>query len=219
MGRPQVTKNNTLARSGHGACWRHRERWEKCTIHLYLACQLLVLFYDRLVRSRSYSLSQYPSYQDIGIYFGSDCRSVIPYVQDLCMRALLNHGSSRIELVRSDYNKLRSSVGRSMFALCKWWSGPPFITHLKRRAHRLFPYSFGTKVQRDESFAESHRIHLGTQGPIVAQWPITSCPKGACVSAAPCTWPVVACLIWWFQGHMSTLLSYIMLIFGRTIIS
>jgi hypothetical protein len=37
------------------------------------------VFYHRLVRSRSHSSSQWHSYQNIGIYTGSNCRSVIEY--------------------------------------------------------------------------------------------------------------------------------------------
>jgi fatty-acid desaturase len=47
------------------------------------------VFYHRLVRSRSCSSSQWPSYQDKMIYTGSGHWSVIPYIQCSCMQAFI----------------------------------------------------------------------------------------------------------------------------------
>jgi hypothetical protein len=71
------------------------------------------------------------------IYTGSGCQIIIPYVQCLCMRALLNLGSSKIELVRGGY-KLGSLVNGAFVILRKLWLGPPFIA---RRGGGLVVYS------------------------------------------------------------------------------
>jgi hypothetical protein len=137
------------------------------------------VLYHRLVRSRSHSSTQWPSYQDTCIYTGSDYWSVIPYVQ------------------WSNLQEVVTSLGVLQMACVH--PPPP---RSGEGAHRLFPYSSRTWVQRESGVMSLHSgplRHSFTRG-------------GACLSA-------VTSLIHYSEGHMSGWSSHVMLILDQVILS
>jgi hypothetical protein len=120
-------------------------------------------------------------------------QSVIPYIHCLCMRALLNFVSSRIDLVRGGYDHRSITNGISIVPYKKW-SGPPFIAH---RGEGLDVYSLivvGLYYKRSSHLTES---------------PGSSCDMGSCRYAVACgvgSWQtclsMVISLIHCSEGHV-----------------
>jgi hypothetical protein len=84
------------------------------------------VLYHRLVRSRSHSSTQWPSYQDTCIYTGSDYWSVIPYVQWSNLQEVVTSlGVLRMACVHPPPGRGRGLIVYSLIVLGLEYKGNP----------------------------------------------------------------------------------------------